>query len=130
MNLSKKIEKKHALHVYVTIEEQQTIEELKKALGLTWPELARKCILKETELKLVSSKSLLNALDSAGENLARSGQDIHQLAAWVATQTREGHFAAQTAEKFDRLMRKYIRSQKSLEAAIRLIVLRALKAGG
>jgi hypothetical protein len=127
------IKKKIVKYYYglcVTAEERLIIEDQKRALGLTWSGLARKCILKETELKLLSSRNILDMLDSVGQDLGRSSQDIQQLAAWITSQTREGHLAAQAADKYNRLMQEYIRSQKSLEAAIRQIVRMALKTGG
>lgn len=78
------------IDVRFTEAEYRQVEALEKALGLNKAELIRKRVLNNSEGLLVNTGALMKGLDAISLELARSGNNINQLARYANRLQRHG----------------------------------------
>lgn len=110
----------------LTDEEFSQLLRIQKASGMNRMELIRKRVLGGGTAVTVNTKELLGQLDTIGEELGRSGNNINQLARHANILNRQQRLDPGIVSEFNALFTDYIRIQRELEKTLRQL-LRTMK---
>jgi hypothetical protein len=105
-----------------TEDEYQVVLALEKELGVRKTDLVRRGVLNNAPAVLMNAKEMLRSLDSIGLELARSGNNLNQLARYANTLTKRNILSPPVVERFNYLFQTYLSQQKELHIAIRKIL--------
>lgn len=114
------------IDVRFTKGELAQVETLAKALGLNKTALVRHRLLQGTEGLVANAAALLAALDRAGLELARSGNNINQLARYANRLQKHGVLSPGIAHEYRALLALHNRQQQELQKLFRQL-LRSVK---
>lgn len=105
-----------------TGEEYNQVLALEKELGVSKTELIRRGVLKNAPVVLVNAKEMLRSLDTIGLELARSGNNINQLARYANILSKRNILSQAVAERFNYLLDSHLAQQKDLTVALRKVI--------
>lgn len=105
-----------------TEEEYNQVLALEKELGVSKTELIRRGVLNNAPAVLINAKEMLRLLDTIGLELARSGNNINQLARYANTLSKRNILSQAVAERFNYLLSTHLAQQKDLTIALRKII--------
>ncbi|UOE47838.1 plasmid mobilization relaxosome protein MobC [Mucilaginibacter sp. SMC90] len=103
-------------------EEYAQVLELEKQLGIAKADLVRLRVLKDVGKTVINARELIAKLDQIGNELARAGNNINQLARYGNIMQLKEVLDPQVARRFNDLLDQYIEMQHTLEIAIRKII--------
>lgn len=110
------------IDVRFTKQELVQVEALAKDLGLNKTDLVRRRLLGETEGLMVNAAALMRALDLAGLELARSGNNINQLARYANRLQKHGVLSPGIAHEYKELLALHNRQQQDLQKLFRKLL--------
>jgi hypothetical protein len=105
-----------------TEEEYKVVLALEKELGVHKTDLVRRGVLNNAPAVLVNAKEMLRALDSIGLELARSGNNINQLARYANILNKRSILSPMVVERFNLLFETHLGLQKELSIALRKVL--------
>jgi len=105
-----------------TEDEYKIVLALEKELGVTKTDLVRRSLLNNGPAIVVNAKEMLRSLDSTGLELARSGNNINQLARYANILNKRSVLSPTVVERFNFLFETYLQQQKDLAIALRKVV--------
>ena len=110
------------IKVRITEDEEKILLGLEKEFGISRSDLVRKRVLHEAEMMVVNSKELIQQIDKVGVELARSGNNINQLARHANSIAVSGDLPPSVLARYNFLMDQHINVQKELEVCLRKII--------
>ncbi|NCD68279.1 plasmid mobilization protein [Mucilaginibacter agri] len=110
------------IKVRITEDEDKALRGLEKEFGISRSDLVRKRVLYDAELILVNARELILQIDKVGVELARSGNNINQLARHANTIAMTGDPPTSVLTRYNFLMDQHINVQKELEVCLRKII--------
>jgi hypothetical protein len=105
-----------------TEDEYQLVQTLEKELGVCKTDLVRRALLNNAPAVLVNAREMLGLLDSIGLELARSGNNLNQLARYANILNKRNILSPVVIERFNYLFETYLSQQKGLEIALRKVL--------
>jgi hypothetical protein len=105
-----------------TEDEYKLVKTLEKELGVCKTDLIRRALLNNAPSVLVNAKEMLGLLDSIGLELARSGNNINQLARYANTLIKRNILSPAVIERFNYLFENHQQQEKELTIALRKIL--------
>jgi hypothetical protein len=105
-----------------TEDEYKVVLALEKDLGVRKTDLVRRGVLNNAPAVLVNAKEMLRLLDSIGLELARSGNNLNQLARYANILNKRNILSPVVVERFNYLFESYLSQQKELQVALRKIL--------
>jgi hypothetical protein len=105
-----------------TEDEYKLVQTLEKELGVCKTDLIRRALLNNAPSVLVNAKEMLGLLDSIGLELARSGNNINQLARYANTLNKRNILSPVVIERFNYLFENHQQQEKELTIALRKIL--------
>ncbi|NRF37563.1 plasmid mobilization protein [Pedobacter foliorum] len=110
------------IKVYFTEEEFALVRELVLALGIKRTEFVRMRVLQGSSQIMFSAKELMVQLDLLGAELARSGNNINQLARYANVLNKRTLLSPQIIERYNVLLAEYLKIQQRLETTLRKLI--------
>lgn len=110
------------LDIRFTEEEYERIIAMEEEFGISKTELLRMRVLNDADKIIVNGAELLKALDAIGAELARSGNNINQLARHANSERLAGRSVPGLTSIFNRLMEDHVSGQQALESVLRQII--------
>ena len=95
---------------------------LEKELGISKTDLVRRGVLNNAPAVLVNAKEMLRLLDSIGLELARSGNNLNQLARYANILNKRNMLSPVVVERFNYLFESYLKQQKEVQVALRKVL--------
>jgi hypothetical protein len=114
------------IDVRFTEAEYRQVEALEKAMGLNKAELVRRRVLYNSERLLLNTGALMKGLDAISLELARSGNNVNQLARYANRLQRHGVLSPSVALAILDTLQAHQRRQVDLQVLFRQL-LRELK---
>lgn len=105
-----------------TEDEYAQVIALEKELGVSKTELVRMRLLNDAGQTVINSRELLRHLDEVGAEMARTGNNINQLARHANILKLQGSLNPSVAARFNELLEAWIQIQQALEIALRRII--------
>jgi len=105
-----------------TEEEYKVVLALEKELGVRKTDLVRRGVLNNAPAVLVNAKETLRLLDGIGLELARSGNNINQLARYANILNKRNILSPMVIERFNYLFEMHLRQQKELAIVLRKVL--------
>ena len=105
-----------------TEDEYKIVLVLEKELGVSKTDLVRRGVLNNASAILVNAKEMLRLLDSIGLELARSGNNINQLARYANILNKRNILSPVVVERFNHLFESYLDQQKEVQVALRKVL--------
>ena len=105
-----------------TEEEYKVVLALEKELGVSKTDLVRRSVLNNAPAVLVNAKEMLRLMDSIGLELARSGNNLNQLARYANILNKRSMLSPVVVERFNHLFETHLQQQKELAIALRKIL--------
>lgn len=105
-----------------TEDEYNMVLALEKELGVRKTDLVRRAVLNNAPAVLVNAKEMLRSLDSIGLELARSGNNINQLARYANILNKRNILSPMVLERFNHLFENHLQQQKELTVALRKVL--------
>jgi hypothetical protein len=102
--------------------EYKLVIAIETELGISKTELVRMRVLNNAGNIVINSRELLKHLDNIGAEMARSGNNINQLARHANTLRLQGALSPAVIAKFTGLLEAHIKLYQSLEIALRKII--------
>lgn len=120
--LADDVKRTNYFNVRYTDEEYKQIIAACTALGISRTEYVRRKSLDINNAIVVNANALTALLDTVGEELGRSGNNINQLAKHANTLNLKGQLDEVTINRFNILFEDYIKTKRETETAIRKII--------
>ena len=114
------------IDVRFTEAEYREVEALEKALSLKKAELIRRKVLHDGKGTLLNAVAVLKSLDGISLELARTGNNINQLARYANRLQKHGVLSPKVLAEFLGMMNTHQRQQTEIQQLYRQ-VLRAMK---
>jgi len=95
---------------------------LEKELGISRTELIRQRVLNNAPAVVINARELISQLDRIGTELARSGNNINQLAKYANTLNKQGLLSKIVGARYVNLLQEFNRNQMDLEVTLRKII--------
>jgi hypothetical protein len=105
-----------------TEDEYKVVLALEKELGVKKSDLIRRALLSNAPKVLVNAKEMLGLLDTIGLELARSGNNLNQLARYANILNKRRMLSPVVVERFNYLFETYLAQQKDLDVALRKVL--------
>lgn len=105
-----------------TEDEYKLVLALEKELGVKRSDLVRRALLNNGPTVLVNAKEALRLLDAIGLELARSGNNINQLARYANALNKRNILSPVVGDRFNLLMESYLTNQKELAVTMRRVL--------
>jgi len=105
-----------------TEEEYKLVLALEKELGVSKSDLIRRTLLSNAPAVLINAKEMLSRLDNIGLELARSGNNLNQLARYANTLHKRNILSPMVVERFNQLLETHLQQQKELSIALRRVL--------
>jgi len=102
-----------------TEDEYKLVLALEKELGISKTDLVRRGVLNNAPAVLVNAKEMLRLMDSIGLELARSGNNLNQLARYANILNKRSMLSPVVVERFNHLFETHLQQQKELAIALR-----------
>jgi hypothetical protein len=105
-----------------TEDEYKVVLALEQELGIKKSDLIRRALLSNAPKVLVNAKEMLRLLDTIGLELARSGNNLNQLARYANILNKRSMLSPVVVERFNYLFETYLTQQKDLDSALRKVL--------
>jgi hypothetical protein len=91
-------------------------------LSIKKSDLIRRALLSNAPKVLVNAKEMLRLLDAIGLELARSGNNLNQLARYANILKKRSMLSPVVVERFNYLFETYLSQQKDLDSSLRKVL--------
>jgi hypothetical protein len=105
-----------------TEDEYKVVLALEKELSIKKSDLIRRALLSNAPKVLVNAKEMLRLLDAIGLELARSGNNLNQLARYANILKKRSMLSPVVVERFNYLFETYLSQQKDLDSSLRKVL--------
>jgi hypothetical protein len=105
-----------------TEDEYKVVLALEKELSIKKSDLIRRALLSNAPKVLVNAKEMLRLLDTIGLELARSGNNLNQLARYANILKKRSMLSPVVVERFNYLFETYLSQQKDLDSSLRKVL--------
>jgi hypothetical protein len=105
-----------------TEDEYKVVLALEKELSIKKSDLIRRALLSNAPKVLVNAKEMLRLLDAIGLELARSGNNLNQLARYANILNKRSMLSPVVVERFNYLFETYLSQQKDLDSSLRKVL--------